>query len=267
MPSEIKTENLGLNKWEGNEYPKRTDFVNDNEIIDETIGKLESLKTENKSNLVAAVNEVREQNENFAEERGYIITKSYNSIDRKTINENGKYKMTLCVNMPIDNAEFALDVTKHSDNYIVHVATCMYSPGGINRRVMYKSVCLNGVWGEWEKIVTDKQPDWITATLQNGWTAFGNGLQYTKNDLGMVAIKFTCTAGTVANRTVIANLPAGYRPYTNTAVIFDLMINTNDYASGEKVAIQANGNIYVANDTALTEGQIYLGQVSYYAGN
>ncbi|WMJ78514.1 MULTISPECIES: phage tail protein [unclassified Sedimentibacter] len=65
MPSEIKTENLGLNKWEGNEYPKRTDFVSDNEIIDEAIGKLESLKTENKSNLVAAVNEVREQNDNL----------------------------------------------------------------------------------------------------------------------------------------------------------------------------------------------------------
>jgi len=79
MPSEIKTENLGLNKWEGNEYPKRTDFVNDNEIIDEAIGKLESLKTENKSNIVAAVNEVREQNEDLEAE---IENSFYTDLDK-----------------------------------------------------------------------------------------------------------------------------------------------------------------------------------------
>ena len=73
MPSEIKTENLGLNKWEGNEYPKRTDFVNDNEIIDEAIGKLDSLKTENKSNIVAAVNEVREQNDNLETNKADLV--------------------------------------------------------------------------------------------------------------------------------------------------------------------------------------------------
>ncbi len=68
MPSEIKTANLGLNQWEGNEYPKRIDFVNDNAIIDEAIGKLSDLETEDKSDLVTAVNEVREQNNNLAED-------------------------------------------------------------------------------------------------------------------------------------------------------------------------------------------------------
>ena len=34
MPSLIKTAFLQLNKWAGNEYPKREDFVSDNEKID-----------------------------------------------------------------------------------------------------------------------------------------------------------------------------------------------------------------------------------------
>jgi len=118
------------------------------------------------------------------------------------------------------------------------------------------------------KAVIDTQPAWITATLQNGWTAFDvGGLQYTKNDLGMVTIKFSCTAGTITNRTIIANLPVGYRPYSSTAVVFDLLKNLDGYVSGEKVFIQSNGNIYVANGTALVGGQTYLGQVSFYAGN
>lgn len=34
MPSLLKTDFLQLNKWAGNEYPKREDFVSDNEKID-----------------------------------------------------------------------------------------------------------------------------------------------------------------------------------------------------------------------------------------
>lgn len=40
MPSTNKTPNIGLNQWLGNEYVKRQDFVDDNNIIDEEIGKI-----------------------------------------------------------------------------------------------------------------------------------------------------------------------------------------------------------------------------------
>lgn len=40
MPSINKTNNIGLNQWAGNEYPKRQDFLDDNEIIDCEIGNL-----------------------------------------------------------------------------------------------------------------------------------------------------------------------------------------------------------------------------------
>lgn len=37
MPSKNRTEYLGLNQWEGNEYPKRSDFVEDNAKIDQAL--------------------------------------------------------------------------------------------------------------------------------------------------------------------------------------------------------------------------------------
>lgn len=38
MASSSKTSNLGLNIWSGTDKPRRTDFVEDNNIIDEALG-------------------------------------------------------------------------------------------------------------------------------------------------------------------------------------------------------------------------------------
>lgn len=40
MPSSNKTPNLQLNQWEGNEYVKRQDFVDDNKKIDNAYKEL-----------------------------------------------------------------------------------------------------------------------------------------------------------------------------------------------------------------------------------
>lgn len=40
MPSAKKTPNYKLNQWEGNEYPKRIDFVEDNMKIDQALTTL-----------------------------------------------------------------------------------------------------------------------------------------------------------------------------------------------------------------------------------
>lgn len=73
MPSVNKTTNLGLNQWAGNEYPKRLDFVEDNAAIDAAVGKLSSLVTTDKTNLVAAVNEVKEQNNTLVANKADLI--------------------------------------------------------------------------------------------------------------------------------------------------------------------------------------------------
>ena len=59
MPAQNKT-SLGLNQWEGNEYPKRIDFVEDNKIIDdELIKKVEytDITTEEKHGIAKIYSE------------------------------------------------------------------------------------------------------------------------------------------------------------------------------------------------------------------
>ncbi len=53
MPSQEKTQSLGLNQWMGNEYVKRQDFVEDNMKIDEAFGVLEG-KTQTMSDSIEA---------------------------------------------------------------------------------------------------------------------------------------------------------------------------------------------------------------------
>ncbi len=58
MPSTNKTTNYALNQWSGNEYPKRTDFVQDNIIIDGILKKHEDAISENTSELAAKAKQV-----------------------------------------------------------------------------------------------------------------------------------------------------------------------------------------------------------------
>lgn len=42
MPSENKTPHYGLNQWQGNEYPKREDFNQDNALMDAVLAAHET---------------------------------------------------------------------------------------------------------------------------------------------------------------------------------------------------------------------------------
>lgn len=72
MPAAIKTPNIGLNQWSGNEYVKRSDFVEDNRIIDEEMGKLAK-----KANIIVT------QDANIERQEGsfyFIVTEKQSSI-------------------------------------------------------------------------------------------------------------------------------------------------------------------------------------------
>ena len=52
-----QTANLGLKKPEGTDYVQVSDFNGNSDLLDAIIGKLGELRTEEKSSLVAAINE------------------------------------------------------------------------------------------------------------------------------------------------------------------------------------------------------------------
>lgn len=81
---------------------------------------------------------------------------------------------------------------------------------------------------------------WSTPTLQNSWVNYGTNyptLQYTKASDGVVTVRGLVKSGTATSGTVIANLPAGYRP--SAATIFT---NTSNEDYG-RVDVNANGDI------------------------
>ena len=100
----------------------------------------------------------------------------------------------------------------------------------------------------------------FNATLQNGWTGT---LKYSKNDSGFVVLSLNLTAGTVVLNTVVANLPAGYRPpsgYVNIPIT-----NTSTGQTGVGLSIAETGNLYVFQ-SIFTSGQSITAHIVYYAG-
>jgi hypothetical protein len=86
---------------------------------------------------------------------------------------------------------------------------------------------------------------WTNLTLQNGWVVYSstfNSPQYTKGSDGLVTVKGLIKSGTATNGTVIANLPAGYRP--SKKLIFSSVANSHH----ARIDVASNGNITVEGD-------------------
>lgn len=97
-------------------------------------------------------------------------------------------------------------------------------------------------WNGWT-VQQNKPSDWITATLQNGWTGT---LQYRKNQIGQLEIKGSLTAGTVILNTVIATLPYGYRPLTYATPIYATNTSTGKFVG--LGALIGNGELKTGNN-------------------
>jgi hypothetical protein len=77
-----------------------------------------------------------------------------------------------------------------------------------------KSIPQNSYRSIQHRFYATGQATWNNLTLQNGWLALAGyaAPQYAKGSDGLVTIKGLIRAGTTTGGTVIANLPAGYRP-------------------------------------------------------
>ena len=109
-----------------------------------------------------------------------------------------------------------------------------------------KDVALEGQINDLDADKANKaQGNWITATLQNGWTG---ALKYRKNDIGQLEIQGSIIPGTNAVWTVIAELPLEYRTASNII----LPTYSSDAKPIYKIALRNNGTITVV--PGLTNG-------------
>jgi hypothetical protein len=101
----------------------------------------------------------------------------------------------------------------------------------------------------------------ISATLLNGWSASnGIGIQYAKNDLGLIILNIGLIGGTAINSgTKIATLPSGYRPISSMPMY---LCSQASGATSLSLSIEQSGDIILR--TAFTTGNIYTGELVFY---
>lgn len=102
---------------------------------------------------------------------------------------------------------------------------------------------------------------WTNLTMQNGWVSFDTGghptPQYTKSADKVVTLKGMIKNGTITPGTVIANLPAGYRPKER------LCFATAANAAHARVDVMPNGDVIVLH--AVASNWLSLDPVSFIA--
>lgn len=108
--------------------------------------------------------------------------------------------------------------------------------------------------------------NWITPTLLNGWTTYSGGNKYRKNSLNQIELVFSATSGTIAVGTIIATLPIGYRPLSDT--VFPLFDLTAFRTNGYTISINTNGDIQILNSViSLVTSTVYTGSIIFIASS
>jgi Tfp pilus assembly protein PilV len=84
---------------------------------------------------------------------------------------------------------------------------------------------------------------WTNLTLQSGWVSYDGGSffsppQYTKGADNIVRLRGLIKGGSTANGTLVANLPAGFRPKDRT--LLGSVCNPNVYC---RIDVLSNGNV------------------------
>lgn len=110
---------------------------------------------------------------------------------------------------------------------------------------IYIRYCINNTWTQFKRILGSD--NWITATLQNGWTGT---LQYRKNNIGQLEIEAVIKSGTTNQGTVITTLPVGYRPYIARVPLLSAI--GDDLSGGLGIVLADDGKIMVTSAAAGT---------------
>jgi len=191
------------------------------------------------------IEDLAEQTNSFVNGTAILktIPSALSASNFNEIVENGIYQVVAGSNTNNNGVGYGSLMVTSANGYVVQRLYDMVAATESIRR--YDNI----TWTAWKKIATDKQEDWITATLLNGSTGT---LQYRKNQIGQLELRANITVGTVAIGTEIAVLPIGYFPLEHTVIpIFD---NVTGLA-GYELLIGFNGAIGIRS--ILTAGNTY----------
>lgn len=207
-----------------------TDYANIGARLDDTAEQINSLDAE-KQDGVTIIKDV--DCHTFKYNREYIISNTSITADANSaLNYPAEAGLWFLKVMPtlgenLGNGRIWIAISRDSGN-------------------MYLKKEVNSTFTSWYKIVTSKLTSWITATLQNGWVAFGapydSSVRYYKDNLGIVRLKGVVKSGTTAINTVILQLPVGYRPAQNLA----FSCYSSEYS---KVQIDSTGQLLFISGT------------------
>lgn len=226
-------------------------LLNDQELLG-IIGDKTNLNTTDKTNLVAAINEHETDLTKSLRQISYLqsaigTTGSLNNLGLGIYNVGGWYSMT--------------DYPMGAYGYGVLIVIEAHTTGGKaqlyfpdNRDFFYFRNGFDSLYRAWHTIPSATQPNWITATLQNGWTG---ALQYRKNQIGQIELNFNITPGTITAGTVITTLPEGYRP---SRVVVVPVYNGTSSAVGAYIVVGTSGNIIVPTNGGITGSSNYNGE-------
>lgn len=169
-------------------------LANDQKLLD-IIGNKANLKTTDKTDLVAAINEhetrIKWKELDFKTE-----------ADKPSTYPSQQTTIFIATQLWQGVANLIIRTEKYNNNVAIQY---LQPNGSLSIPVMYRLAIPDlDTWAAWEKIATNKQPNWITATLQNGWSGT---LRYRKNNIGQLELKGNITAGTVVALTTIATIP------------------------------------------------------------
>jgi hypothetical protein len=110
---------------------------------------------------------------------------------------------------------------------------------------LFTNYCNGGTWTGWQELGTDQSTAWSSLTLQNAWVNEGSGnfanASYRINKNGNLELKGRIKNGTTTTGTIIATLPAGFRPTKNTGLPVVCHNGTNMVAG--EVDVNADGTI------------------------
>lgn len=281
MSSENKTPNLELNQWNGNEYPKRTDFIEDNKKIDEAYKELKDIvKNGGKvSSVNGKIGDVILKAEDIKTINNKTIEKSFNDIESRMATKedlnNIKIPEVLVknVNGKIGDVVLKAEDIKGNNNKNVEENLNKISSeiGDINKNIGNINASslpleLRGKsLAEQTKILYNKQPDNIPDEITIFISANGNDSNDGKEKSRPVKswarvqqlippfftgkLLLQICAGGVVNLSEISGL--NYKlcilsPYPDQGVISPLAIENCIYVKLYNIAIQVPSNAYHA---------------------